>query len=356
MPVYKDEERRTWYVKLSYIDKFGSRKYHTKRGFKMRKQAREYEDRYMDAVKNDDLVDGVKFSTLAEEYKAWYAKRRKPSSIKTINNYVDNHLIPYFKNMDIFNIRTNDILKFQEAMIEKGLSKGYIQDIHTCLVSVLNHGMKFHDLKRNVASITGNIENDTITKWDYWTLQEFETFFDYLEEYESLYWQTYFRLLFFSGLRHGEQRALTWKDINFDQLSVTINKTNYNGKVHAPKTKTSIRTVYLPGHVIELLKDYLTWYKENEVYKEDYVVFGTFYQSIGDTTVAKKYNNVMKELDLKQIKIHEFRHSHASDCINRLNMDKATLAKRLGHSSSVTIEKVYGHLYPSTEKSAIMNL
>lgn len=34
-------------------------------------------------------------------------------------------------------------------------------------------------------------------------------------------------------------------------------------------------------------------------------------------------------------------------------MDRDTLAKRLGHVSSLTIEKIYGHLYPGTEKDAI---
>ncbi|NLK10823.1 MAG: hypothetical protein GX317_07720 [Staphylococcus equorum] len=29
-------------------------------------------------------------------YFKWYEKRRKPSSIKTIRNYIGNHLISYF--------------------------------------------------------------------------------------------------------------------------------------------------------------------------------------------------------------------------------------------------------------------
>ncbi|WP_169336658.1 tyrosine-type recombinase/integrase [Salinicoccus albus] len=98
------------------------------------------------------------------------------------------------------------------------------------------------------------------------------------------------------------------------------------------------------------------WHKANYPYNDDYVVFGSFYQSIGETTIAKMYDAIVKETDLKRIKIYEFRHSHASDCINRLRMDRETLAKRLGHSSSITIEKVYGHLYPSTEKDAISEL
>lgn len=247
-------------------------------------------------------------------------------------------------------------MKFHDHLIGKGLSRGYIQDIHTCLTSVFKHGIRFYDLKRNAASIAGNIENNERTKWRYWTRSQFDIFYDYLERHEDIFWQLYFRLLFYSGLRHGEQRALTWNDVDFNEGFVDINKNNYNGIVDTPKTKSSERRVYLPSHVMSLFEQYKAAYKEMQPYKDSYVVFGKFYQSIGETTVQRKYNSIMKEVDLPPIKIHEFRHSHASDCINRLNMDRSTLAKRLGHTSSQTVEKVYGHLYPSTEKSAIDQL
>lgn len=55
----------------------------------------------------------------------------------------------------------------------------------------------------------------------------------------------FFKLLFYSGARKGEIRALTWEDINFDDDYIHINKTDYHGKVTAPKTKAAIRDIYL---------------------------------------------------------------------------------------------------------------
>ncbi|GAA3722853.1 tyrosine-type recombinase/integrase [Salinicoccus jeotgali] len=358
MPIYKDESRKTYYVSLSYMDKFGERRYHKKRGFRRRKDARTYEDDFFISLDEGAIKDALPFTHLSNDYLEWYADRRKPSSIKTMKNYINNHLDPYFRNIDVYNMTTKDILDFHKHMQEKEfrgkkLSKGYVQDIHTALSSILSHGMKFYDLKSNVAALAGNIENDEDYTWNYWTVAEFEHFYSVIED---LRYRAYFRLLYFSGVRHGEQRALTWRDINFQEGYINIDKTNYNGQVHKPKTKTSKRKVYIPGHVIEVLQEYKAWYQENQPYKEDYVVFGSFYQSIGETTVGKKYDALVKQTDIKRIKIHEFRHSHASDCINRLGMDRETLAKRLGHASSVTIEKVYGHLYPSTEKDAISGL
>ncbi|WP_271397810.1 site-specific integrase [Salinicoccus roseus] len=360
MPVYKDEYKNGWKVRLSYVDKFGKRHYHTKRGFSRRGDAKDYEESYHRSIERDELVDGFPFNRLAESYLEWYKKRHKPSSVKSVKNYLNNHHVPFFGSIDIHEITAQDIIDFHDHMFSKTnrngepLKKGYIQDIHTSLSSVLNHGVKFHGLKINAASIAGNIEDDEIKNWDYWTLEEFKTFYDSLEHIRD---RAHFRLLFYAGLRNGEQRALTWNDINFSREYVSVNKTNYNGIVGTPKTKSSIRVVYIPHHVVEILEEYQEWYKQNQPYKDNYVVFGSFNSSYGETTIDNWKNNLIDRVDgLKRIKLHEFRHSHASDCINRLHMDRETLAKRLGHSSSITIEKYYGHLYPGTEKGAIQGL
>ncbi|WP_152994519.1 tyrosine-type recombinase/integrase, partial [Lactococcus lactis] len=55
---------------------------------------------------------------------------------------------------------------------------------------------------------------------------------------------------------------------------------------------------------------------------------------------------------LKKIRIHDFRHSHASYLINN-GIDPTKLSKRLGHSSITTTLDTYSHLYPDTQKSVV---
>ncbi|MFR8180684.1 MAG: Arm DNA-binding domain-containing protein [Dorea sp.] len=43
MPVYKDEERGTWYVRCYYEDFTGKKKQIKKRGFKLQREAKEWE-------------------------------------------------------------------------------------------------------------------------------------------------------------------------------------------------------------------------------------------------------------------------------------------------------------------------
>ncbi|GAB3065586.1 tyrosine-type recombinase/integrase [Salinicoccus sesuvii] len=353
MPVYKDETRGTFYVQLSYTDKFGKRKHYKKRGFKRRKEARQHEEDYMQLLDGDSIKDKLPFDALAEEYKAWYKERRKPSSYKTLETHLNTHLAPYFKQMNVHEMTTRDVLDYQRHMLDKDLSASYIKKNIVFLGAIVKHGVKFHELRNNVVSIVGNIEKvDKIVR-NYWTMEEFETYYGSLEDVMH---KAIFRTLFYSGIRLGELRALTWLDVNFTRNYLNINKTNYKGIVDDPKSTASIRLVFLPDHVMDILKAYQEWYKENLPYKPEYVVFGSFYKSIGETTVGVWHNENLKHVKLHRIKVHEFRHSHASDCINRLNMDQYALMKRLGHSDTNQIQRIYGHLYPSSAQSAIEGL
>ena len=43
MSVYKDATRNSWYVKIRYTDYYGKKKQTTKRGFKTKREASEWE-------------------------------------------------------------------------------------------------------------------------------------------------------------------------------------------------------------------------------------------------------------------------------------------------------------------------
>ena len=51
MPVYKDEERGTWYVRCYYEDFTGKKKQIKKRGFKLQREAKEWEADFLESRK-----------------------------------------------------------------------------------------------------------------------------------------------------------------------------------------------------------------------------------------------------------------------------------------------------------------
>ena len=146
-------------------------------------------------------------------------------------------------------------------------------------------------------------------------------------------------------------------------IFIHINKTDYHGEVTAPKRKAAIRDIYLPFHMMNDIEKYLKWYKENNVYKDDYVLFGTFFKAYSESTIDRWFTTALKVLDeqlpdvqtFPRIVIHELRHSHASMLVNH-GASIMVIAQRLGHADSNEVYNRYGHLYPSTQKEIVKYL
>ncbi|MBU5332404.1 tyrosine-type recombinase/integrase [Anaerocolumna aminovalerica] len=71
-----------------------------------------------------------------------------------------------------------------------------------------------------------------------------------------LQFKVMYYIALFAGLRKGELVALTWNDVDFNNNTININKSTATIKgeqiTKAPKNKTSIREVTIPGLVVEL--------------------------------------------------------------------------------------------------------
>ncbi|WP_338021875.1 site-specific integrase [Amphibacillus cookii] len=125
--------------------------------------------------------------------------------------------------------------------------------------------------------------------------------------------QTFFMVLFYGGLRKGEALALTWNDIDFDNNIIDINKTVYHGRITSPKNESSVRKIKMPQHTMNLLGEL----KLQSKIKMDYVVFGAFKDHIAaHTTIDRYFHQYIEQVEIKRIRIHDFRHSHASYLIS----------------------------------------
>ncbi|MGL5624219.1 site-specific integrase [Cetobacterium sp.] len=119
---------------------------------------------------------------------------------------------------------------------------------------------------------------------------------------------TGFNILFWCGLRVGELLALEIKDIDFENETLNINKSyqrlNKEDVITEPKTPKSKKIIEMPSQLITVLKDYLmTLYKPKPSTR---LIPHTKY--IFEHTM-KKYSKIA---EVKKIRIHDLRHSHAS--------------------------------------------
>ena len=87
---------------------------------------------------------------------------------------------------------TQDIMKFQNRKLKENHSGEYLKKMHIFIVSLLNHAMKYHGLQNNVASLVGNFEVESNKRFNYWTLDQFNQFYEVLPTLEQKVFLNYY--------------------------------------------------------------------------------------------------------------------------------------------------------------------
>lgn len=337
MPAYKDEKRKTWYVRFRYTDWTGKRIETTKRGFATKRDAQRYEE---EARREKTAAAGLTYGELYKLYMEDMKPRLKQTSLRVKEDVNRKHIAPYFETMPLDKITPAAIRQWQTKILALGYAPTYTRMIQNQLSACLNYAVKYYGLARNPAKIAGSIGKMDAGEMDFWTLTEFEQFI--AAETKPMY-RAAFLLLFWCGLRFGEMLALTGEDVDAKAKTIRINKTltRLKGKdvITPPKTEGSIRTISAPSVVFDAIADYT-----KRRYKIDAKerIF-----PLGADAYRDRLARLCALSGVKEIRMHDIRHSHASYLINN-NVPVKLIAQRLGHSNIETTLKTYAHMYKDT--------
>lgn len=98
MPAYYDSNKKSWYCKFYYTDWQGIRRQKMKRGFKLKREARDWEQNFLlQQAGSPDMT----FGALWELYFSDCEKRLKRSTCRTRSAIYKNHIAPYWKDMPL---------------------------------------------------------------------------------------------------------------------------------------------------------------------------------------------------------------------------------------------------------------
>lgn len=178
-----------------------------------------------------------------------------------------------------------------------------------------------------------------------------------LMEDQPIYYRTAVTVLLFTGMRRGELMGLVWSDIDFDNNTITIQRSlqylpDMGVFTSDTKTKSSRRVIKAPATAIQSLKIYRTWQKRTfmsigQQWKESGCVFVTQNGTpMHPDTLTSWFGSFIKTTDLPQIHIHSLRHTNATLQIAN-GVAVTTVAGTLGHSTANTTTKVYAHAIQS---------
>ena len=350
MPAYKDKNNK-WYVSFRYQDWTGKKVRKVKRGFETRREALEWERRFL--LKENGSMD-MPFGNFVEIYKEDLKERLKRSTWIMKISVIDQKILPYFKDKKINEIKASDVIAWQKEIMGYRDDNGeafkptYLKTIHNQLSAIFNHAVRYYELPSNPAAKAGNMGKEKTAEMLFWTKEEYMAFVEEIMDKPISYYA--FEMLYWCGLRMGELLALTPKDFDFAEGIVRITKSyqRLEGKdmITDPKTERSNRNIKMPDFLVEEMQDYI---KALYWAEEDTRLF-----PITKSYLHREMTRGCDASGVKRIRIHDLRHSHVSLLIN-MGFSAVAIADRVGHES-IDITYRYAHLFPSTQKEIAKKL
>lgn len=344
MSAHKNSTNGTWYVQFRYTDWKGERKNKLKRGFATKKEALAWEREYLMRT-NADL--SMTLASFVELYEQDIKPKLKLNTWLTKESIIQKKILPYLGKRKVSEITPRDIISWQNEMRkltdskDKSYSTTYLKTIHNQMSAIFNHAVRYYGLSSNPAAKAGSMGEKEAEEMDFWTKEEFLKVIDAMMDSPIHYYA--YEMLYWCGIRVGELFALTPADFDFENRTVSINKSYQRIKgqdvITTPKTKKSIRVIQMPQFLADEIQDYI----------------GMLYGAEPDTRIFQMSKHSLKRAmekackatGVKVIRVHDLRHSHVSLLID-MGFSALAIAERVGHES-IDITYRYAHLFPTRQ-------
>lgn len=338
----KKEKKDYWYYVLTYGKNVkGKRIQNKKRGFKTKKEA---EKALRDAQTTADRGTYVEPSKIlySEYLTDWFRGKSQNIGSQTAKNYESNirvHIIPEIGNILLVKINALTIRKFLNNLKEdKGLSGGTIRKIFNLINSSLYSAESMQLVMRNEAKF---VEKPKPKRKDMkiWNSEEARRFLNFVKATDTRHY-IIFHLALATGMRQGEILGLRWSDIDFDRQTISISQTlSHDGKelLAGAKTQSGIRSIAIDIQTkieLELHRELIKGEKSalGSYYSDfDLVTATNSGQPYSPRSLDKIWNKLRDSSELKKIRYHDLRHTHASLLLSA-NVHPKVVSERLGHS------------------------
>ena len=352
---YLTKDGETRYMLQAYlgVDPFtGKQKRTTRRGFKTQKEAKKAERELLLSVEENGFTDRSSKPTFKEVADLWlesYETTVKPTTYQNTKNYLNAIIENHFKEIRIESV---SVAMMQKIVID--LSKKYVA--YLSQLSIINRVFKYavhldiiqtNPVDRIIRPKQQKPRKEKIAL----TKEELNQFLTLAKKDARPVLYTAWHTLAYTGLRRGELLGLEWSDIDFENKTMSVNKTlvTVNGSLYtqSPKTKRSTRTISLDDATIQVLKNWKLEQKKqffkNGVKSTDIVITNIKGSYLDFAYFRDELKKFLSTHNLKQFSVHSLRHTHAS-LLFEAGIEPKTISDRLGHSNIQTTLNMYTHL------------
>ena len=332
---------------------------------------------------------------LLEEYVSIYgANTWAPSTYEGHRGLIDNYILPLLGETKLDDITPRMMDRFyQKLQTMKAKQRPYetgeakfisahtIREIHKILRSAFNQAVKWELMARNP------VQNATLPKYEKKEREiwDAETLFKAIDLCENDMLRLALNLAFSCSLRMGEMLGLTWDCVDIspesidngsafiyvdkelqrvsrdalaqiDQQGIKLRFPSVFACGHtvlvlkSPKTKTSVRKIFLPKAVAEMLEERRREIDElKELLGEEYTDYGLVFASSSGTPVEgavinRAFSKLIADNGLPKVVFHSIRHTSTTYKLKLSGGDIKAVQGDTGHAQASMVTERYAHI------------
>lgn len=283
-----------------------------------------------------EQINSKNFDRVAEE---WGNERFPTLQNNTLKQYIPckKDATSFFMDIPISEISAMRIKSYLDMLTNKGFAKKTIKERYAVLKQIFTYAYEMEYIEKNpCATVKLKFSKDmTTAKREAATAEEEGKIKNASNDIPFVFFA---KFLLFTGCRRGEALALMPRDIDFENKTVSINKTvewvgNKPQIKHQPKTVAGNREIPLPDILIDELQ---------KRKKQKYIFQNTKGELFDNSQITRGWNTFKKETGINCTP-HQLRHSYATMLFDA-GIDVKTAQRWLGHTDIKTTLDTYTHL------------
>ena len=390
------KRKKKYSVVYTYTDENGNKRqkwetFETNSEAKKRKLQVEYEQESGTFIPHSAKT----VNDLLDEYMSIYGVNTwAMSTYESRKSLIANYIRPLIGDMKLEDVTPRIMDKYYRDLLSvKAVSSKYVKarteyltphtvrEVHKTLRNAFNQAVKWELMTRNPVEHATLPKEEHKTR-DIWTAEVLQKA---LEACDDDILRLAINLAFSCSLRMGELLGLTWDCIDISPTSIELGQASIfvekelqrvnreamadlDGKdimfkfpptfasthtalvLKTPKTKTSVRKVFLPKTVAEMLVQRKADIEElKDLFGDEFVDFNLVFCSsngkpIEGQVINRAFNKLIEEKGLPKVVFHSLRHSSITYKLKLNGGDMKSVQGDSGHAQVKMVADVYSHI------------